>query len=443
MEQNMNSKNKHEVILTKLVGIAAAIVIVAAIVLSPTVLGFLLAPDGKIGNPKMVAEVQFFRILCGFLAAVLFVIRNKVVVYLTNHPQVFASLIGLGGIVGIIGAVELSLAYANRASKDAVVLESSENRHTPTQLDKDLGYRPIVSSKIRVIKKSGDQVLYDAHYSHDSMSRRIVPSTGDDQSEKDIAIFFGDSFTYGEGVNDDETMPYFYSKATGSYQSFNYGFSGYGPQNMLAMLENDSYLAPVVEKIKQKGANSCPIILYTFIDHHIMRALGSLSVMTYGQDLPYYQLQNGEIKRTGSFSSDRKFTTKALRFLSHSKILKTLKVEFPVKVDDNSLDTTVKIIARSRDLAAKKINKSNFFVILYPGTTLASVIKTKLEALNVNVLDYTGTDSKFDMATMTIPIDRHPNGAGHRHIADCAGHRKGALYRPSVSEQLIIKYRIF
>ncbi len=414
----MNSKNKHVAILTNLVGIVAITTVVAALFLSPSILGFLLAPDGKIGSPKMVAEVNFFRFFIGVLGLVLYLIRNKIVVFLTNHPQVFASLLGFGGIFGLIGTIELSLTFANRGSKDAVVLESSENKHTPTQIDKDLGYRPIVSSKIRVVKKNGNQVLYDAHYSHDSMSRRIVPSTDQNQNDKNIAIFFGDSFTYGEGVNDDETMPYFFAKTTGTFESFNYGFSGYGPQNMLALLEDDAYLKPVVDLIQNKDSIYCPAVIYTFIDHHVMRALGSLSVMIYGQDLPYYQIENGEVKRTGSFSSDRRLLTNALRFLSHSNILKALKVDFPFKVDDKSIDTTVKIIARSRDLVSMKLNHSNFYVVIYPGSTLASVIKPKLEALSINVLDYTGTESGFDMSTMTIPIDRHPNGAGHRHIAN-------------------------
>ncbi len=414
----MNTVNKHEAILTKLVGIVATVAFIAAIALSPSVIGFLLAPDGIIDNPSMVIEINILRILGGFFAGTLFLFRSRVVIYLTNHPQVFASAIGILGIVGIVSIVELSLFYANRGSKESIILESLEKAHLPTLLDKDLGYRPLASSKIRVVKKSGDRILYDAHYSHDKNSRRVVPAAGESQDDKDIAVFFGDSFTYGEGVDDDETMPYFYSVASGKYQSFNYGFSGYGPQNMLAMLENDTYLAPVVDKISAKGTNSCPIVVYTFIDHHIMRALGSLSVMTYGQDLPYYQLKDNEVERTGSFSSDRPITSKALRFLSHSKILKALHVEFPIKIDDRSLNTTVKIISKSRDLASHKLRNSNFFVILYPGTTLAGLIRPKLEALNLNVLDYSGADTGFNMDEMTIAIDRHPNGIGHRHIAD-------------------------
>ncbi len=414
----MSSVNKHEAILTKLMGIVAASATIAAIVLSPTVLGFLLAPDGKIANPSLVIEIHIFRISVGLFAGTFFLLRRKVVVYLTNHPQVFASAIGIVAVACVVSMVELSLFYANRGSKESIILESLEKAHLPTLVDKDLGYRPLASSKIRVVKKSGEQVLYDAHYSHDKNSRRIVPSVREIQDDKDIAVFFGDSFTYGEGVDDDETMPYFYSLTTGKHQSYNYGFSGYGPQNMLAMLENDSYIAPVVDKISTKGTNSCPIVVYTFIDHHIMRALGSLSVMTYGQDLPYYQLKHNELTRTGSFSSDRPITTKALRFLSHSKILKALHVEFPIKIDDHSLDTTVRIISKSRDIASHKLRNSNFFVILYPGTTLAGLIKPKLEAQNLNVLDYSGVNSGFDMDEMTIPIDRHPNGKGHRHIAE-------------------------
>jgi len=45
---------------------------------------------------------------------------------------------------------------------------------------------------------------------------------------KDTALFFGDSFCFGEDVRDDETIPYFFGKRMGSVQSVNLGGHGYG-----------------------------------------------------------------------------------------------------------------------------------------------------------------------------------------------------------------------
>lgn len=42
------------------------------------------------------------------------------------------------------------------------------------------------------------------------------------------ALFMGDSFCFGEGVNDNETIPYFFEEAVKSIQSINLGVHGYG-----------------------------------------------------------------------------------------------------------------------------------------------------------------------------------------------------------------------
>lgn len=51
-------------------------------------------------------------------------------------------------------------------------------------------------------------------------------------------LFFDDSLTFGEGVNDNQTMPYRVGmRSAGALRVYNFAFHGYGPHQMLAQIE--------------------------------------------------------------------------------------------------------------------------------------------------------------------------------------------------------------
>jgi hypothetical protein len=61
-------------------------------------------------------------------------------------------------------------------------------------------------------KKSVDgEVIFDVQYSFDDLYRRIVPWQPANDVDKFI-VFFGGSQTFGEGLNDEETIPRWYSR---------------------------------------------------------------------------------------------------------------------------------------------------------------------------------------------------------------------------------------
>lgn len=59
----------------------------------------------------------------------------------------------------------------------------------------------------------------------DSAGARGKPRAFDD---RDIVLFFGDSFCFGEDVNDDKTIPHFFEEKFKSVQAINLGVHGYG-----------------------------------------------------------------------------------------------------------------------------------------------------------------------------------------------------------------------
>ena len=86
------------------------------------------------------------------------------------------------------------------------------------------------------------QVFYDVTYTINKYGLRVSPhdlkeNITNTYNFKNI-LFFGGSFTFGEGVNDDENLPWKIEKKSNyKLKSYNFGFHGYGSHQMLRTLE--------------------------------------------------------------------------------------------------------------------------------------------------------------------------------------------------------------
>ena len=88
--------------------------------------------------------------------------------------------------------------------------------------------------------------------------------------------------TFGEGVHNNETMPYFFGKYDSTYRPYNFAYSGYGPHQMLARLET--------ENSKKVVKENTGIGFYIYINDHVNRVLGTMTNYGYnGGQAPYYQ----------------------------------------------------------------------------------------------------------------------------------------------------------
>jgi len=74
--------------------------------------------------------------------------------------------------------------------------------------------------------------LYDVTYTIGDDGLRITPKYELNELDQCIVIF-GGSFTLGEGLNDEESMPYLIGNFS-KFNTYNLGFYGYGPHQMLS-----------------------------------------------------------------------------------------------------------------------------------------------------------------------------------------------------------------
>jgi hypothetical protein len=106
--------------------------------------------------------------------------------------------------------------------------------------DPELGYIILPGKRIvtSVLKSPNKSVIYDVKYTINQYGLRQVstPPNGRPSDESKPIFFFGDSFTFGEGVNDQDTLPQQFSVLSG-LRAVNFGVHGYGPHQILRELE--------------------------------------------------------------------------------------------------------------------------------------------------------------------------------------------------------------
>jgi hypothetical protein len=271
--------------------------------------------------------------------------------------------------------------------------------------DPNLGDKPVPSTRKSHTHTLDGRTVYDVEYSIDAEGRRVTPQTNV-AARTDFLVFFGCSYTFGEGLQDDETLPAQAAADAPGSHAYNYGFPGYGPHQMLAQLQGENLRAQVPE--------AHGIAVYTFIDHHVRRANGTSDALWgYLWDGPYFVVGgDGALVRHGGFRRDRPLRTFFDYLVSRSQTAQFFNRSFPPTTDAH-VDLTVRIIAASRDQFAAQFGSDAFYVVIYPRSKID--IAARLQRAGVKVLDYShlfdGRDGMF------IENDGHPAAAGNRVLA--------------------------
>jgi hypothetical protein len=276
-----------------------------------------------------------------------------------------------------------------------------------------LGNQPFPGLHARWKRYVGGKLLFDVAVSTDENGLRITPPA---PQAKESILFFGCSYTFGHGVNDSETFPYLVGAATaGKYAVYNFGFNGYGPNQMLAALQS-GWAETVVRQP--------PIlVVYLAIPDHVRRV--------WGRELPIWQMRdprfeldaNGRLVRTGRFEDrkpdeqEKRLTQRILNLYEKSYFKKIA----PTTTTDYRL--YVEIVKASRDEVARRFPRSHFEVVYWPppdpgAASWAKGTEDTLRAAGFevhNVKTFLRGDAyKYVLS----PKDVHPNPVGDQLMAD-------------------------
>lgn len=149
------------------------------------------------------------------------------------------------------------------------------------------------TSKKIALRANQEILIYDVIYNIDSLGNRKTPSDNEFTINKNKSVLFlGDSLTFGEGLNDNETLSFYFQSLT-KRASLNAGMHGYGGHQALMILWNEDLF------LKRTKGHNITSIIYRPLVNHINRAAGYSSWDSEG---PCFENDdNDNIKYLGSF----------------------------------------------------------------------------------------------------------------------------------------------
>ncbi len=274
-----------------------------------------------------------------------------------------------------------------------------------------------------------ERTIYDVKYTIDSNGLRVAPPWRKDALAGSV-LFFGDSFTFGYGLNDNETLPYQVGvQSAGRYRTFNFAFNGYSPAQMLALIEH-GMVRRVVDDTSPSHA------YYTAIPDHVWRVAG-LTALTHQ---PRYVLDaDGTVQAAGFFRdpkplalrlglgrrvADQLEKSAILRRLEHPGLFLSFDVVEPMITEDD-MRLYLAVVSRSRELLSAQYPGIEFRIILWPGRNTAErstneILRDGFRRMGIAVdlvedilPGYTTDDAPFVLSS----LDPHPNALANRLLA--------------------------
>ncbi|MCY7349754.1 MAG: hypothetical protein LH606_03690 [Cytophagaceae bacterium] len=305
--------------------------------------------------------------------------------------------LGLFTTVLIVGLLELVCGWLLK--KQAATFPKIAGPVHSMQPDPYLGYKPRPDTALTGVRTKDGRVIYRIQFQTDSNSLRVTPAKTQIAPNK-YALFFGCSMTFGEGVQSNETLPYYFTKADSTYRPYNLAYSGYGPQQMLSRLQHNSPRRFVSEA---QG-----VAFYTYIPDHVNRAIQSLTNYEYNRgNAPYYYPDGDSLRYGGLFRDSRKFRNWVYEVMGRSNLLKFFRISYPFRLSDRDYDLTAEVMAKSAAEYRRQFGNDRFYVIIYPTTLPQEEIVSRLKAKGVKVLDYSKLFNPLQKG-YSIPDDEHP-----------------------------------
>jgi hypothetical protein len=265
-------------------------------------------------------------------------------------------------------------------------------------------------------------VLFNVNYTIDSDGLRIAPSYRNDDLKGTI-IFFGCSFTFGEGLEDGETLPYQVGTLSGGrYRTFNFAFEGYSAAQMLAEIE-DGMVQRVVDTAPQYA-------YYVAIPNHVWRVAGRVA---WGGHAPRYVLDaDGTVRQAGNFDNRKPLAlrlglgSRVNKQLSKSAMWRMLSMS-DSRITDGDFRTYFAVVRRSQMLLTAQFPGIRFRVILWPNQHVAQQreayekLREGFDRMGIpvdlveDILPNYNTDRSPYILSST---DRHPNALANRILAN-------------------------
>jgi hypothetical protein len=285
--------------------------------------------------------------------------------------------------------------------------------------DAAYGYSMMPNSAYTITVTRDGQLVYEVVYSIDAHGGRVTPPTNDG---KVAIVLAGDSFNFGDGLRDDETLSFFLQqKSANRLRVPNIAVSGYGMHQVLRQLELD---VP-----RRYGLSNFDWLVISVVDDHIERANGRYE---WSRGSPRYVLDGaGRVKYEGSFEgADPPDWLKLLR--TDSRLFFTLEQAWIRLMPTQDGHVFAAILATIQDLAMRKYHAK--VLVLYHAEHAyfqeyvgrRALFHRLFQEAGVAFIDVFQSVPNID-ASYFIPGDGHANAKLNAVLAEIVLRETGAL----------------
>jgi hypothetical protein len=307
-------------------------------------------------------------------------------------------------LLGFISAADMLW----RSPTPAVILEKHPPRYWRS--DSMLGYRPLADTTVSIACWRNRNRIYQVSCSFDRFGRRHTP---EDPADTPVShtIFMGNSCTFGENVADDQTLPAHFARLTAGIAVYNYGFIGWGPQQMLALLESGELASQVPQT---RG-----LMVYGVIPDHVRRVNGSYSATAWGEQFPRYEIKDGTPQRVGSFAGSQPRRMACFRLLRSSPTLDYLarRMDRITGASPGGWKTLLSVVRRS-SMEYRRQFEGSFVVFIWPfGDPQTRAMADSLAAYGIHVIDLASRGISPPRPEQLVPFDPHPAGSYYDLVA--------------------------
>ena len=276
-----------------------------------------------------------------------------------------------------------------------------------------LGYRLLPNLKVEVTETYNGELLYRVFYTTDALGMRATPAA---PPGADTYLFMGDSFMLGDGLPDEETLPWQFARARDyKVRAVNFSAPGYGPNHLVRAFE-----AGLVDRYKNERVKA---VVTWIIPSHLARVTGDGGWLGAS---PRYVLENGVPRHTGSFTEHRLFNPLAgLTYLAGNH-LAFVKAIGERQRQQTQGDLFVALLVQLQALARERLGVPLIVIYSWPDAVAtdrpgdASLVRLieRLREQGVPLLSVDKAVTGYPVADLLIPHDGHPTGLTTRLVAE-------------------------
>lgn len=361
----------------------------------------------------LAVGLAFFVFKSVALTLILATVAALVSVVCVTSAKARNVFLGLFTVILCIGISEAVLRFTSLAEDPAVTWNRGRQQHYSAQVfqqDWDLGYTVLPNSSANVWCKRDGQPVYDVTYRFDAAGGRMSSWA---PTKDHTIVVAGDSFNFGEGLNDDQTLSSLLQARVGNRLSVpNLALPGYGVHQVLRQLELD---VPA-----RHGAKTFDWLVVSIVDNHIERANGRYSWSAGG---PKYAIgTDGVLRVVGRFEADSTPEWRK-RLLAGSRFYATLAAVFG-RLGTSQDERVFTQIMRAMKETAERKYKARLLVLYHSGAAFLGdytgrrvLMNRLLRDAGVAYIDVNATIPNID-ASYFIPGDGHPSAKLNAALAD-------------------------